>query len=179
MNTDHEKSPVLRELAAFLEFLHGLWAALASVSVLFPLSNSLIGVIPQGIWPDGGFAYFPPPIVTIVTTVACLFLVLWTFGQRRQYRKEGDLDVLPRQAGLSFIAGVAALVIYLVCYFAVREGFYFNVLGWESDDLRRIAGDALLMIAYAAFFVLVTRAFLLLGLREYVRDQIGLISRSK
>lgn len=173
MKTDREASPVLREFSAFLDFLHGLWAALASVSVLFPLSNTLMDVIPQGVWPDGGFVYFPPLIVTIVTTIACLFLVLWTFGQRRQYREEQDLDVLPKQAGLSFVAGIAALVIYLVCYLAIRGGFYFDVLGWESDALRRIAGDVVLMVSYLSFFALVTRAFLLLGLREYVREQIG------
>lgn len=178
MKAEQEKSPVLRELAAFLEFLHGLWAALASVSILFPLSNALIDIIPQDIWPDGGFVYFPPPLVTIVTTIACLFVVLWTFGQRRQYRNEQELDVLPKRAGVSFAAGVAALVFYLVCYFVAREGFYFDVLGWESDDLRRIAGDAVLTLAYAAFFVLVTRAFLLLGLREYVRERIGPTSQS-
>lgn len=179
MKTDREASPVLREFAAFLEFLHGLWAALASVSILFPLSNSLFDVIPHGVWPDGGFVYFPPLLVTIVTTIACLFLVLWTFGQRRQYQEERDLDILPKRACFSLVAGLAALVIYLACYFSVREGFYFNVLGWESDDLRRIAGDAVLMIAYTGFFALVTRAFLLLGLREYVREQIGLARRSR
>ena len=50
--------------------------------------------------------------------------------------------------------------------------FYFRVLGWESDDLRRIAGDLVLLITYSSFFALVTQAFLVLGLREYLRAKV-------
>jgi len=70
----------------------------------------------------------------------------------------------------SFVAGVAALMVYLLGHYAISHDFYFLVLGWESDDLRRIAGDLVLVLAYGGFFVFVTRAFLALGLREYLRS---------
>lgn len=46
---------------------------------------------------------------------------------------------------------------------------HFRVFGWESDDLRWLAGDVALLAAYVGFFAFVTRAFVVLGLREYLR----------
>jgi hypothetical protein len=59
-----------------------------------------------------------------------------------------------------------------VGHYAISHDFYFNVLGWKSEDIRRMAGDLILLIAYVSFFVCVTRAFLALGLREYLRGNV-------
>jgi hypothetical protein len=63
-------------------------------------------------------------------------------------------------------------MVYLAGHYAISNDFYFRILGWESDDLRRIAGDLVLVIAYGGFFASVTRAFLALGLREYLRGKL-------
>ena len=172
MGSGQEPSPALKEFKQFLEFLQSLWAMLAGVSVVFPLSNTLVQIIPLAQWTDGGFAYLSPPVVTGVTTLACLFIILWTFGKREEMRSHRTWDSLPRQAGRSFVLGIAGLAVYLVGHYTVKEDFYFRVLGWGSDDLRRIGGDLVLLMAYGGFFALVTRAFLLLGLREYLRERV-------
>jgi hypothetical protein len=74
---------------------------------------------------------------------------------------------IQKTAGLSFLAGLIALIIYLTVQFAVANDFYWNVLGLESDNFWRVLGDIVLLLAYSAFFVLMTRAFMLLGMLEY------------
>jgi hypothetical protein len=173
MSSSRETPVVIREWKEFLVFLQDLWALLAGVSVLFPLSNTLVTIIPLAKWSEGGgFAYLAPPLVAGVATLACLFIVLWTFGQRDELRAPRAWNALPRKAVRSFALGAVALMLYLAGHYAVSQDFYFRVLGWESDDLRRIAGDLLLVVAYAGFFALVTRAFVALGLREYLRGKL-------
>lgn len=162
---DEQGTPVLGELRQFLEFLRNLWAMLAGISVLFPLSNVLVQVVPLARWTDGGLVYLPPPLVAALSTLACGFVVLTTFGRRREVADTRRR--MRRQAGLSFVGGIAALAVYLTGHYAVANDVYFLALGWESGDLRRLAGDLILLAAYAAFFCLVTRAFMLLGLIEF------------
>jgi hypothetical protein len=149
----------------FKQFLQNVWAILAGISVLFPLSNALAEIIPLARWPEGGLAYFSPELVSIVSTLACLFIILWTFGHRRQFGRR-RLPIL-KTAGLSFSAGIIALIIYLTIQYVVANDFYYNVLGLESDSSWRMFGDIFLLLACSAFFVLVTRAFMLLGVVEY------------
>jgi hypothetical protein len=111
-------------------------------------------------------------LVSGFATLACLFIVLWTFGQREEMRVSREWSSLPQRAVRSFGLGAVALMMYLAGHYAISNDFYFRILGWQSDDLRRIAGDVVLVIAYGGFFVLVTRAFLALGLREYLRDKV-------
>ncbi|KAF0189910.1 MAG: hypothetical protein FD168_208 [Desulfobulbaceae bacterium] len=165
MNNPKEDVPFLKELKDFLQFLQNLWTILAGISVLFPLSNALAKIIPLARWPEGGLAYFSPQLLSIVSSLACLFLLLWMFGHR--YQLERRRIQTQRKAGLSFAAGLIALIIYLTVYFAIANDFYFEVLKWESDDLRRVLGDIILLITYSAFFVLMTQAFMLLGMLEY------------
>ncbi len=165
----------LEELKEFLGFLRNLWAILAGVSVFFPLSNVLAQLIPLAKLDEGGLAYLSPTLVTTISTVGCLFVILWTFVQRGQYVQE-KRAIVRRLAGLSFAGGVVALILYLAVNFAIVEGFYWNSLGWESADARRILGDIVLLFAYTGFFALMTRAFLLLGLLEYFRSRGGVRS---
>jgi hypothetical protein len=169
MSASPETSDVLHEFKEFVEFLQHLWAILAGVSVLFPLSNTFVGIIPLAQWSDGGLTYLSPALVSGCATLGCLFTVLWTFGQREAMRAPRAWNSLPRQAVRSLALGSVGLLVYLAGHYAIRDDFYFRVLGWESNDLRRITGDLVLVIGYGGFFVFVTRAFLALGLREYLR----------
>ena len=171
MSASHEPPGAVRELREFVEFLQHLWAILAGVSVLFPLSNSFVRIIPVAQWREGGFVYLSPALVSGCATLVCLFIVLWTFGQRSEMREFRAWSSLPTKAVRSFALGATALTVYLAGHYAISHDFYFSVLGWQSDDLRRMAGDIVLAVAYVGFFGYVTRAFLALGLREYLRDK--------
>ncbi|NVK40367.1 MAG: hypothetical protein HWE39_03920 [Oceanospirillaceae bacterium] len=163
----NEEFSNLEELRNFLKFYKNLWTILAGVSVFFPLSNLLMEVIPLSRWDSGGWIYLPARLVTVIVTVACLFAILLTFVQRKQYAAQKSRRLVQKWAILSFGSGVIALCIYIAVYYAVSEGFYWNVFEWGSDDPKRIIGDIMLLLTYSAFFVLVTRAFMLLGLLEY------------
>ncbi len=167
MNNSKKKISFLKEFKDFLQFLQNIWAILAGISVLFPLSNALAKIIPLALWPEGGLAYFSPQLVSIVSSLASLFLLLWMFGHR--YQLERRRIQTQKKAGLSFVVGLGALIIYLTVHFAIANDFYFDVLKMKSDDLRRVLGDIVLLIAYCAFFTLMTQAFTLLGMLEYFR----------
>jgi hypothetical protein len=172
MNASPDTSVVLEEFKEFVEFLQHLWAMLAGVSVLFPLSNTFARIIPLAQWSEGGLAYLSPALVSGCATLACVFMVLWTFGQREEMRLPRAWSSLPQRAVRSGVWGAVALIVYLAGHYAISNDFYFRILGWESDDLRRIAGDLVLVIAYGGFFVFVTRAFLVLGLREFLKGKV-------
>ena len=163
----NEEFSTIEELKNFLKFYKNLWTILAGVSIFFPFSNLLMNVIPLSGGDNGGWSYLSPRLVTAILTVACLFVILLTFVQRKQYKGKKSRRSVQKKAMLSFGIGAVALVVYLTLYYAVVEGLYWNVLGWGSADARRILGDIVLLLTYSAFFVLITRAFMLLGLLEY------------
>lgn len=165
MNRPKEEPHFLKEFKQFLQFLQNLWSILAGISVLFPLSNALIKIIPLSRWPEGGLVYFSPELVSTLSSLACLFIILYIFGRRHQIGKQRR--TIQKKAGLSFLAGVIALIIYLTVYIAVENDIWFTFFGVGSGDLVRIFGDIVLLSAYSMFFVLITLAFMLLGMLEY------------
>jgi len=46
--------------------------------------------------------------------------------------------------------------------------FFWSWFNWESDDPRRLVGDVILLVCYSVFFAAMTRAFVLLGLSEFL-----------
>lgn len=169
MYSSNEGKVFLEEFRDFIAFLQNLWGILAGISVLFPVSNALAGAIPLGKWAQekGGLAYFSPQLVTIVTTLIAIFVILWTFGQRNRFKSRRKRHLIQRQSWFSFACGIFALFVYLALNYAIIEGFYWNILKWESADPRRLLGDIVLLISYSTFFALVTRAFMLLGMLEF------------
>ena len=167
MNAPDHGTRFLDEFKQFLSFLQNLWGLLAGLSVLFPLSNVLVKVVPlQSLDQDGAFAKLSPSLVTTLATITTLFLVLWTFSHRDQFKGRTQRRPLQRQAKFSFGAGLACLVLYLVGY-TVKLTTAYDVWGWESQDPRHLLVEVPLLIAYVAAFALVTRAFLLLAMMEF------------
>ncbi len=157
----------LNELKDFIAFLQGLWGILAGISVLFPLSNVLIEVIPLGQKLDTPtFEYISPKLVTVVTTLIALFIILWTFGRRHDFKAQKKRGQIRQQAMLSFAFGLLALIIYFVAFYGIYTLFYAPLDIWSGDP-RRLIGDIVLMLSYSAFFSLITRAFMLLGMIEF------------
>lgn len=162
----------LEELRAFVAFLGSLWGLLAGISVFFPMSNVLVKVIPLGEYGEDGGVYdhFRPPLVTAVATVVTLFLILSTFVRRDAFKAPESAGRIERQAWLSFGGGVAALVAYLVIHTAYAQ-YAWSAWGWSSGDPRKLFAEVPLLAAYCAWFALITRAFLLLAMREFFGRQ--------
>ena len=171
MATSNQGTTFLKEFKDFTTFLQNLWGILAGISVLFPLSNALALLIPLETFDkEGALVWFSPALFTTLATLVSLFLILWTFGQRRKFQSPRGISRSQRQAWLSFAIGLAALIVYLAVYYFILTSVY-DVLGWESADVRRLIGEVPLLILYAAFFALITRAFVLLGMGEYFRRE--------
>lgn len=167
MSTSNRGNAFLQEFKEFLGFLQHLWGILAGISVFFPLSNMLIKLIPmKTIYDDGVFVHLHPPLITAIATIITLFVVLWTFGNRRLLKVKRSLQKIRRQAWISFGVGLLSLISYLVIYFVTYQ-IAWDVWGWSSDDPRRLLVEVLLLVTYSLFFTLITRAFMLLGMSEF------------
>ena len=160
----------LKEFKDFIVFLQSLWGILAGISVFFPLSNVLSKVIPLGNFYDeppgsGAFQYFSPETVTAIATLITVFVILSTFIRRHKFKAQ-KVSLIQGQAWLSFAIGLLSLILYLVLNYGIYEFFYGPLEIWGGDPRRRI-GDIMLLLSYSAFFVLMTRAFMLLGMIEF------------
>lgn len=164
-------SKFLNEFKDFSTFLQNLWGILAGISVLFPLSNVFLKIIPLDTFDNGGsLVWFSSQLFTTIATVVSLFLILSTFGQRGSFQSSRKRVSNQKQAWTSFLVGLSALIIYLATYYFIAISAY-DVLGWESADSRRLIGEILLLFFYSSFFALLTRAFVLLGMIEFFRQE--------
>lgn len=127
-------SKVITEFKEFISFLQTLWGILAGVSVLFPLSNALMKIIPLGESPEEGvLKYFSPEQVTVVTMLICLFVMFHIFSKRRLMKAEWEKDQerqLQQKSVNSFFLGILALLVY----FSIIHLNFYGLFGWESDD---------------------------------------------
>lgn len=160
----------LEEFRSFLLFLKNLWGLLASISVFFPLSNVLISLIPlKTIEEDGVFVHVSPPLITTLASIATLFVVLITFGRRRQIKVSKSIKRVQRQAWFSFSTGLISLLGYLIIYYTTLH-LAWDSWGWSSDTPLRLLVEIPMLVTYSTFFAQFTRAFMLLGLREYYSE---------
>jgi hypothetical protein len=167
MNDGERGSTYLEDLRNFLDFQKNLWGALAGISVFFPLSSALVGVIPLSAYESGGvFDQISPALVTILTTVVTLFVVLLTFAGRRTRRNSGTRAAMQRSAIRWFGLALAVLVGYLVLHQTYAQ-YAWDPWGLGSGDPRKLLFEIPLMFLYAGFFALLTRAFMLLGMMEF------------
>lgn len=161
----------LKEFREFITFLGSLWGILAGISVFFPLSSVLLKVIPLQKYGDNGgvFNILSPQLITAVATVVTLFIVLSTFGSRDAYHEIGRRNNARRQAWISMGVSMAALITYMTIHQVYSELGY-SKFGLGGDDPRKLFFEVPLMFAYTALFSLLTRAFMLLGMTEFYRD---------
>ena len=172
MNDSGKGSETLKEMRDFLGFIQNLWGILAGVSIFFPLSNTLMKVIPIGHFYDeppgsGAFQYLSSELVTSIATLITIFVVFSAFSRRHKYKVQ-EYSKIRRKAWISFTIGIVSLVAYLSANFGIYEIFYGPFEIWGGDP-RRLIGDVFLLFTYGAFFALVTRAFTLLGMAEFYR----------
>ena len=153
--------PFLEELREFLSFLRSLWGLLASISVLFPLSNLLFTVIPV----EGGgnpFQNLSPRIVTAVTMLTCVFLTFAAFGRRGKFATPERRGRYATTARASFAGALATLAVYLLASDAL-----YRELVTEGGETGTAVYDGVFAALYVATFALITRAFLVLAMLEY------------
>ena len=158
----------LSEFKDFVRFLHSLWGILAGISILFPLSNVLATkVIPlESLDHDGAFSLLAPALVTTLSTLNALFVILWTFSHREEFRQQTGRPRFQQAALRSFGAGALVLVLYIIGY-KVTLACAYDCWNWESQAPQRLLAEVPLMLAYVLAFALVTRAFVLLGTLEF------------
>lgn len=173
MESRHKGTEFLREFREFITFLGSLWGLLAGISVFFPLSSVLVEAIPLQKYGvnDGVYNMLSPELITTVATIITLFIVLSTFGSREAFR--GDASAkrsARRQAWISMGTAMAALVVYFAIHHTYSE-YGYDVFGLGSDDPRKLLFEVPLMFVYAAFFSLLTRAFMLLGMSEFYKNE--------
>ena len=169
MSSSNNGKKTLREFKDFIGFIQNLWGILSGISIFFPLSNVLFKVIPIRLTqddPSGGWSYLSPQLVTAVSTMVTLFVLLWTFGQRGNLGDDTKNLNFSRHAWISLILGFVFLIRYLGIDASIYVLFY-DPLGITHGDPGRFVGDIFLLLSYVGFFALVTRAFILLGMREY------------
>jgi len=162
----------IKQFKDFIFFLKNLWGILAGISVIFPLSNVLIKVIPLQTWEGdagtGALYHFSPSLVSVVASLIALFIIVGTYVQRHKIKMMRSNLVL-RKAGLLFFIGIFALIVYLLVYSLISDyEVFWTWFNWESDDPRRLAGDVILLVFYCLFFAAMTRAFVLMALIEFL-----------
>ncbi len=167
MSNPKRGTTFLTEFKEFISFLQNLWGILAGLSVFFPLSNVLTKFVPLKTFDqDGAFVYLSPYLITTLSTLAILFFVLFTFSNRNKFKIKQNRPRIQRQALISFVTGVLALLIYVSGYY-VKLLYAYSVWGWESDAPHHLLAEVPLLVIYVLSFVLITRAFMLLGMIEF------------
>jgi uncharacterized membrane protein len=171
MNFSKKGTLFLKEFKDFITFLQNLWGILAGISILFPLSNVLLKLIPLKTFnEDGVYNHLSPSLITTIATVVSLFVILWTFSSRNTFKKQREISEIQKKAFISFVIGIMVLIIYLVIYIVTSE-YAWSVWGWGTDDPRKLFAEVPLLITYSSFFALTTRAFMLLGMIEFFRKE--------
>lgn len=157
-----------RQAKEFYTFQQNPWGLLASLCALFPLVNLFVQVIPlqNADYPPAP-QYLSTGLITGVATLLTLFVILWTFGQRHQFRSRGAGKTLQHQAWLALGLGLLALLGYLLVLYGIF-GFLYRPLEIWTGDPRRLLGDVALLGLYSSFVSLIARAFMLLGMMSFV-----------
>ena len=158
----------LDELREFLAFLASLWGLLAAISLFFPLSNLLTKVVPLGDL-DKPFHHLSPALVSLLTTLTCIFLTFATFGRRVQFADGALRKRYARSARISFPLALVLLALYVQLPHSLYEALVSGGSGSAEGGIA--VYDGLLAALYIASFALITRAFLLLAMLEYFPEE--------
>lgn len=159
-------------LKSLIAFLQTIWGLLAGISLFFPLSNDFVRVIPlekiDGGEIYGGLAYISPDMVTVVSTVI-VFFVMFQVISRRNDMGASKRRTIQHEAISDAVIALVAFVVYLFLYVPVAQ--YLNEHLIEYYFLRvslRLLCDISMLLAYSILFARTTKAFMLLGMIEFM-----------
>ena len=145
------------EVQGLLTFLKSFWGILTGISLFFPVIATVINI--QPIWT----AVIPEYQILILSMLINMFNILFTFSLRFKYQN-ASRETLLRRARLDLSIGLIGIIIYMFILHAMPPAWH-NM--WETSDIVRYANDVFILISYSAFFLSVSKAFMLLGFIEY------------
>ena len=160
MNSTSKRQSILNNIREFLAFLAGLWGSLSSLTLLFPMSNYLIKVIPAD---NQNF-----PVFTVTATISSVFVLLYTYVSRDIYLENYILTTelnkrLTFTALISFVVGIFSIPVYLVIYYS------FHPLLDDGNNFLKWMGLLSALAFYSMTFVFLTNSFTRLALSEYLK----------
>ena len=172
MANSNQGKEFLSDFKQFLSFLKNLWGVLTGISVFFPFSNVFLKLIPVRYTQDdpaGGWSYISGKLITSFTMLVIFFILLWTYGQRHQFRKSAFRLSIHRRAWSWFLSGIMCLIGYIGMHEPILMEIYSRI-GLTHGDSGRYLGDILLLFLYSGFFAFMSRAFVLLAMNEYFKS---------
>jgi hypothetical protein len=158
------------DLLGFLRFAGRLWALLAGVSVLFPLANVFLRVIPASERFQPLFR-LPPAVMAPAAMLASAFMLLVSYyGRTGTDAARTGVAPARRSALTAFLAGAVCLGVYLSWEALLGDRLYGDTANTTiAKEAALEASDIAFILLYSGFFVFMTRAFVILALLEYRR----------
>ena len=164
----------LKEIAAFLR---STWGALSAIASLLAPLNSYFKFLPLASHgytatlttmdsDPGALLFLSPQLFGTAAIIMTCFFVFQTFSERDTIKKLQRAKIKVK-AYRDFVIGFLALLAYLKFYFDSADSsfrFYYT----HRRFLVPVYHDLLLLVLYSFSFAFMTRAFILLGLKEYV-----------
>jgi len=160
---------IAREVKNFLQYLASLWGILSVFSAFFPLINKFRGVIP--------LPKAHQEACVLLSTIACLFLVLYAFTLRR--KRTGQSAA--RNSMWIFSLAVMIALFYLFVLPALPNMPLEQTLGlgemapvWQlSLTILRSLAELIEPSLYILVFALPTYAFTILAVLEWRKRETG------
>ena len=91
-----------------------------------------------------------------------LFVLYYTYGQRKKIKLQKEKGIYQKQSLLSFFIGIIILSFYLLLFY-ITSYFYL------ANNARRILLNVTMMLLYALYHSLIAKAFMLMSMIEYYR----------
>lgn len=176
------------EIIDFFKHLGSLYGILGSLSVVFPLANEWIQVIPlKSFDPDyecvglppllefypgpGTLVNFPPSVVSILTTVFALFAMLFAYGRRTSLTNQSSRARLRRESMIFMTIGAGCFLVYVALSQVILESFRFDYYCGSGLRFRALPFDLVLIATYICSVVFVAVAFEILAMVEYFGER--------
>jgi hypothetical protein len=159
------------DVQAVISYLSSLWGFASGLSLLFPLSNTLLQAVPSNVFVEvQPKTPLTPALLTAFASILSLFSVLLIVSTRRDIASSrwSYTQGLARLRGLAvgaFCFAVFLLMIYIsIC--AEYRLHYERLATSERNNAEIFA-----FFGYPLIFASFTTAFTALGLREYLSEQ--------
>jgi hypothetical protein len=169
MQNEKQSPDLLADIRHFLQFLQGLYGLLSGITLLFPLSNALIPLIPVANEDKGLF--------TILATLISIFAVFYFYASADAEAFLKDKNLFKRRAIPSGLYAISSFVFYIILFQATSPRVNPSSVSGASG-LGLVVGLIALAL-YACMFVAGTSAFIQLALHEYFRKGLAPIELAK
>lgn len=170
MNIVQKTNLWLRNIKSFAAFLGNLWGGMAVLTVVIPILNSFVHILPlESVENNGALKWFTTELFTAIAVIICFAMILAVYRQRNTFILQASMDRLHKLAWKSFGIGTTLLVIYLMFYYFLRSNIDQEILS-KIPETSHLVAEALLLILYSGSFGMITRGLALLGAGEYLNQ---------